>query len=215
MADIFVSYAHVDQSRVKQIVEKLEALGFSVWWDIALRSGDRYSEVIEGELEQAKCVMAVWSRAARNSTWVKAESSIANDQEKLVQVVLQRDVKPPLPFNIIHFEPIDTPDEKDENWVQLVDAVRLRIGGQAGERAPARAPSPFNLAGVFSILSALGLGVYLAAANSPPLQIWFSANAPQIAGDPLSLPLYAAAAFGLGAALLTVKNIAAEAMAGR
>jgi hypothetical protein len=107
MADVFVSYAHVDHGPVRDIVGELERQGFSVWWDIAMRAGDAYADVIEQELAGAKCVLAVWSRNARSSNWVRAESSLANDTGKLLQIVLQKDVRPPLPFNILHYEPIE------------------------------------------------------------------------------------------------------------
>jgi len=216
VADIFISYAHVDSDKVREIVQHLEREGLTVWWDIALRSGDHYGDVIENELAQAKCVLAVWSRNARNSTWVKAEASLANDAQKLVQVVLHRDVKPPLPFNIVHFEPIlGGPSEKDENWVQLLSAVRARVGGAAAERAPAKAPSPIDVSTILSLLSATSLGVYLAALNSEAVAGTLSSAAGGLVRDPVSLPLYAGAVFGAGAALATVGRIAALAKAGR
>lgn len=217
MADIFISYAHVDSDKVREIVQHLEKEGMSVWWDIALRSGDRYTDVIEKELAQAKCVLAVWSRNARNSTWVKAEASLANDAEKLVQVVLHRDVKPPLPFNIIHFEPIyGGPNPSDENWRQLLSAVRERVGGATqAERAPAKAANPFDLSTILSLLSAGSLGLYLAALNAPGVADSIAATAGGLVADPVSLPLYAGAVFGAGAALATVRKIAAVANAER
>ncbi|MBI1185820.1 MAG: TIR domain-containing protein [Alphaproteobacteria bacterium] len=217
MADIFISYAHVDSDKVREIVQHLEKEGLSVWWDIALRSGDAYGDVIETELTQAKCVLAVWSRNARNSTWVKAEASLANDSRKLVQVVLHRDVKPPLPFNIIHFEPIyGGPNPSDENWRQLLTAVRERVGGAAqAERAPAKAPNPFDLSTVLSLLSAASLGLYLAALNAPGLAEAMTASAGGVIADPVNLPLYAGLVFAAGAALATVRRIAAVANAER
>jgi hypothetical protein len=215
MADIFVSYAHVDDGSVRAIVGELEQQGFSVWWDIALRSGQNYGDVIEHELGEAKCVLAVWSRASRNSSWVKAESSFANDAGKLVQVVLQSDVRPPLPFNIIHFEPIARgPRADDANWRDLIDAIRARVGGAAGERAPPRTPNPVNSAAILSTLSALGLGAYIAALNVPAVAAVLQL-APAVFGDPIALPLYAALVLGAGSALLTLSKIAAVASAGR
>jgi hypothetical protein len=211
VADVFISYAHVDDGHVRGIVRALEELNLTVWWDIALRSGDRYGDVIEKELAQAKCVLAVWSRHSRNSDWVRAEASLGNDANKLVQIVLHKDVKPPLPFNIVHFEPIvGRPNQSDENWRQLVDAVRRRVGGEAAARAPARAPTPINAASVLSTLSAMGLLGYLAAANAPAevlAQLPIENAAPWL--------LYAAAAFGAGAFLVTTRKIAAVTSAGR
>lgn len=215
MTDVFVSYAHVDDADVRRIVQALEQLGLQVWWDISLRSGDRYGNVIENQLTEAKCVLAVWSRNSRNSDWVRAEASIGNDANKLVQVILQRDVRPPLPFNIIHYEPvIGGPRDSDENWGQLVDAIRQRVGGVGAERAPARAPSPITPTTVCSVLAALGLAAYVAALNVPAFAQALRAI-PQAFGSPANLLLYAATAFGAGSALLTMQAIAASARAGR
>lgn len=215
MADIFVSYAHVDDAHVRAIVAELEKQNFKVWWDIALRSGQRYGDVIENELEQAKCVLAVWSRASRNSDWVRAEASLGNDANKLVQVVLQKDVRPPLPFNIIHYEPIESgPKPNDESWRQLLEAIRQQVGGGAAARAPARSPNPVNAASILSTLSALGLLAYMLGLYMPAFDRVLG-RLPAVLGEPQQLPLYAALAFGVGAVLVTLQRIAAVIGAGR
>jgi hypothetical protein len=207
MADIFVSYAHVDHGPVKGIVGELERQGFSVWWDIAMRSGDAYTDVIEKELAGAKCVLSVWSRNSRNSTWVKAESSLANDTGKLVQVVLQKDVRPPLPFNIIHFEPLERgPSNSDQNWLDLLEAIRGRVGGAVGERAPPRASNPIETPAVLSALSALGVGGYL-----------LSQALPQVGASIPFDPIYfgsIALVCGAGSVLLSIPRVAANVAAG-
>ena len=41
MADIFISYAHEDRSRIERLAATLEAEGLSVWWDRHI-AGFRY-----------------------------------------------------------------------------------------------------------------------------------------------------------------------------
>lgn len=100
MADIFISYARSNLRRVRPISASLQQAGFSLWWDERLRAGDDFSLVIERELRNAKCAVVVWSEAARNSLWVRAEATEALDAGKLVQARVDG-VKPPLPFTIV------------------------------------------------------------------------------------------------------------------
>ena len=132
MADVFVSYAHANLSRVKPICAAIEHSGFSLWWDDHLRAGHDFTMVIERELENAGCVVVVWSEAARNSLWVRAEATEALDANKLAQVRLDG-VKPPLPFTIV--EMLDLSHWRggrgDQPWPRLEHAARALAGGKA------------------------------------------------------------------------------------
>lgn len=86
--DIFISYAHQDRSRVEPLVKAIEALGYSVWWDVLLRPGDPVGERIEQAISVAKCVLVVWSEAAERSQGVQAETK-ARSTDKLVPVLLE------------------------------------------------------------------------------------------------------------------------------
>ena len=67
MADIFVSYAHLNRAHVGKIADGLKNAGFSLWWDDHLRAGHDFTLEIERELDASNCVVVVWSEAARNS----------------------------------------------------------------------------------------------------------------------------------------------------
>jgi len=132
MADVFVSYARATRERVKPICANLEQSGFSLWWDERLQAGDDFAMVIERELANARCVVVVWSEAARNSLWVRAEATEALDANKLAQVRVDG-VKPPLPFTVV-----DILDfrrwrgaRSDPPWPQLEAAARTLGGGGA------------------------------------------------------------------------------------
>jgi hypothetical protein len=86
LADIFVSYSRLDHDRVKPIVDRLESLGYSVWWDKHLRTDEAFADEVEGELDRAKAALAVWSANAINSTWVCAEAARALDAGKCAHV---------------------------------------------------------------------------------------------------------------------------------
>ena len=67
MPDIFLSYNREDQSRAKLFAEAFEAQGFSVWWDVGLKTGEAYDEVTENALRTAKAVVVLWSKKSVES----------------------------------------------------------------------------------------------------------------------------------------------------
>ena len=69
MADIFISYARSDRPRAKALAEVLQELGYEVWWDLEIVPGERFSKVIDKELEEAKCVIVLWSKISVESDW--------------------------------------------------------------------------------------------------------------------------------------------------
>jgi hypothetical protein len=97
MADVFVSYANQDRGRAHDLANALEARGWSVWWDRKIVAGQTFDQVIEHELESARCVVVLWSRHSVSSEWVKNESSDASERGVLVPALIDP-VKPPLEF---------------------------------------------------------------------------------------------------------------------
>jgi TolB-like protein len=100
LADVFISYVRDDQPVARRVAKGLQAAGFDVWWDADLPAHRAYSEVIERNLEDAKAVVVLWSEAAAQSQWVRAEADFARNAGKLVQAQVDGSM-PPLPFNQI------------------------------------------------------------------------------------------------------------------
>jgi hypothetical protein len=101
MADIFVSYARQDLQFAEKLAKALETRGWSVWWDRRIAGGDRFSEVIAGQLKEARCCVTVWSSQSVGSRWVYDEAGYALEQKKLVPVLADA-VDIPLGFRGIH-----------------------------------------------------------------------------------------------------------------
>lgn len=141
MADIFISYSHVDREQIIPLAEALTREGFSVWWDReesdGLKPGDDFAMVIEEELENAACVIVGWSKTSRKSTFVRDEARDAMERGVLAPIRLAK-VKPPLGFRSLHTEDFITwnGDLKAECWERLVlqaDALKQAAQPEAVE----------------------------------------------------------------------------------
>jgi hypothetical protein len=106
MADIFISYKREDLEKVRPLAEILENKGWSVWWDPKLRGGKPFSQDIERALSEARCVIVIWSNKSIDSYWVAAEATKGLNRDILFAVSIESNVEPPVPFNVIHTNPL-------------------------------------------------------------------------------------------------------------
>ena len=100
MSDIFLSYKSEDSEKAQKIAEAIEKKGYTVWWDRIIPPGRSFDEVIEEELDEAKCVVVLWSEKSIKAKWVKTEASEGDRRGILVPVLIE-DVKPPLAFRLM------------------------------------------------------------------------------------------------------------------
>ena len=97
MTDVFISYASEDRERARKLASALEERGWSVWWDRKILAGQTFDQVIEHQLETAKCVVVLWSKESISSEWVKNEAAVAAERGVLVPALIDN-VKIPLEF---------------------------------------------------------------------------------------------------------------------
>lgn len=140
MADIFISYKREDQEehgRVAPIAEALRAEGYDVFYDVQVPPGSSWERVLQDKMNQARCVLVLWSQASVGSDWVKEEAEMAKHDGKLIPVFLDP-VSPPFGFARIEGADLSnwTGDLSHTEWQNLVAAVRLRIGTGEGDTAP-------------------------------------------------------------------------------
>jgi hypothetical protein len=97
-SEVFVSYKREDEARVGRLVKALEGAKLSVWWDRDLPGGEVWRANIEAALGAAKIVVVCWTHASAGPAgdFVRDEASRA--KARLVPVILERGVKPPLGF---------------------------------------------------------------------------------------------------------------------
>lgn len=143
MPDIFLSYNREDQAVARHFAEGFERAGYSVWWDVTLRSGDAYDEVTEQALRNAKAVVVLWSKKSVVSRWVRAEATLADRNRTLVPAMIEVCERP------IMFELTQTAelghwqgDGNDATWQAFVGDVRKIIGTAPAVPPAASANNP-------------------------------------------------------------------------
>jgi formylglycine-generating enzyme len=99
----FISYAREDLDRVWPIVKLIEANGWSVFWDRNIPAGLTWRGYIGKALDEAKCVIVVWSRNSVISEFVHEEADDGRDRKILIPICID-DVRPPLGFRSIQHE---------------------------------------------------------------------------------------------------------------
>ncbi|MGH9832750.1 MAG: SUMF1/EgtB/PvdO family nonheme iron enzyme [Blastocatellia bacterium] len=100
MVDIFLSYSSQDRERITPLIQSLEQQGWSVWYDRRIPPGKTYDEVIEQALDEARCVVVVWSQSSVQSEWVKVEADEGMNRRILVPVLIE-EARIPLAFRRI------------------------------------------------------------------------------------------------------------------
>lgn len=167
MTEVFISYASEDRDRAGKLASALGALGWSVWWDRKIITGQPFDRIIERELETAKCIVVLWSKHSIASEWVKNEASVASERGVLVPATIDR-VKLPLEFR--RRQTADLADWKGEpshsGFQALCEGVSTTIGGPQRRqpiqprRQHARRSPRGTLAAIAAVVLAVGLGVY-------------------------------------------------------
>ena len=129
MSDIFVSYTNDDIACAEMLALALQSYGWSVFWDRTIPAGELWREVIGRELKQARCVVALWSKAAIGSAWVQDEAEYGRRQGTLVPILIEN-VEPPYGFQSIQTARLVNWDGNDGSpaFKRLVEDVTARIG---------------------------------------------------------------------------------------
>jgi hypothetical protein len=99
-ADVFLSYAHEDSQPAQAIAERLAEERWSVFWDRTIPVGLVWDDMIETALDNAKCVVVLWTQSARDSEWVRSEADEGAKRGVLAPALLE-EIKIPLRFRRI------------------------------------------------------------------------------------------------------------------
>lgn len=83
MADVFISYAHSNVDYAERLADFLYKQNISAFWDPAIRIGEQWNSRLDKELNDAKCVVVLWSTASVDSEWVNKEAQRGSNRQIL------------------------------------------------------------------------------------------------------------------------------------
>jgi hypothetical protein len=136
MSDIFISYARDDRDKAARLADILTRRGWSLWWDNDIPAGKTWADVIQSALDEARCVIVLWSSASRASLWVNAEAREGLRRRILIPIVLDEAIIP-LEFSSIQAVSLTSWPDRDceEEMQKLLTGVALMLGAKGEERA--------------------------------------------------------------------------------
>ena len=142
MNDIFISYASEDREQAEKLSQALQAQGWSVWWDRRIPAGRVFDEVIEEEIDQARCLVVLWSKNSVGSEWVLIEVGDGADKKKPLVPVLIEQVKIPMRFRRLQAANLEGWDGSGTHpsFVRLVQDLEGALGTppESVQQQPAR-----------------------------------------------------------------------------
>jgi len=139
MADLFISYAHEDEARIRPLAYAFEQVGWSVFWDRDIPTGQTWRNHIGQALIDARYVIVAWSRHSIASRWVVEEADEGQKRGILVPVLLDP-VEPPIGFRSIQAADLTDwqPGQPSPRFEQLVRAINALLAGTPIPPAPKR-----------------------------------------------------------------------------
>ncbi len=137
MADVFISYKREDRRFAERLSIALEQLGFEVWWDFDLLSGEPYRKVIREVINKSSAALVLWSERSVESDFVLDEATYAKAQKKLCPARIDG-VDLPFGFGSLHTDDLHDweGDFSHPGFQAIVRAVEAKVGrkGQLGAR---------------------------------------------------------------------------------
>src|SRR5512146_3199851 len=97
MSDVFISYAKEDAAAARMVADALQRADFSVWWDHRIPPGKTWDEVIGRAIDNAACVVVLWSRTSVQSRYVREEAERDVSRQCLIPALVEK-VDPPFGF---------------------------------------------------------------------------------------------------------------------
>ncbi len=138
MSDVFISYASEDREQAGRLAHAFEALGWSVWWDRKIITGQAFDQAIEHELETARSVVVLWSPHSVASEWVRNEAAAAAERGVLLPALIAP-VRLPLEFRRKQTADLGDwqGDAHNAGFQAVCDGIKALLG-----RSPQNPPPP-------------------------------------------------------------------------
>jgi formylglycine-generating enzyme required for sulfatase activity len=91
-ADVFISYKRTDRPKIAALAGALKRMGIEVWFDLSLRTGDRFDDVIEANARACRAMVVCWTNACfaeSDSGYVRWEAGIGRERGVLAPIALE------------------------------------------------------------------------------------------------------------------------------
>src|SRR5471032_251043 len=144
MADVFVSYARSDKTRVAPIVAAIEAKGWTVWWDPEICPGQEFDRLIAAELKIAAAVLVIWTPNSVVSRWVRGEAREGAERGILVPVRFER---AELPIDVRTLHTTDFDDWGDDPRSSQAQEVMRALGAMIARKQAAQSATAISASG--------------------------------------------------------------------
>ena len=125
--DIFISYKREERKTAAALAERLEDIGYRVYYDVRLEVGGDFADELDSKLRIARLAVVLWSTAAANSDWVRNEARFARDLGIYHPVILGA---PDLPLDLRGSHAVVLVDGYRPK--PIVDSVLDRLGDPSG-----------------------------------------------------------------------------------
>ena len=140
MSDIFISYEKSDLPHAERLARSLRGRGWTTFWDRTIPIGSTWRKTIETELDGARCVVVLWSKASMVSRWVHEEADDALGRGILVPVLIE-DIRAPIGFrsiqaaHLVNWDGTDTTPAFSKlvaDIAALIGPSPKEVGGEVG-----------------------------------------------------------------------------------
>jgi tetratricopeptide (TPR) repeat protein len=136
-AELFISYASPDRARAEALHRRLEAAGFTAWFDQArLQRGDDWPREITARADAARLVLPVLTPHWHASQWAKYETYGARAVLPLVAEGAPAAMLPP-PLRHLHAPVFDPLAASEADWQALFSDIRRECAMPLAEPLPA------------------------------------------------------------------------------
>lgn len=183
---IFISYSRHDQKTAYILLEKLEALGHSVWIDQERIDGAvLWQKEIVQAIQDARVVILFASKASFNSPNVMKEISLAFEESKPILPIFLEDTAIPTEFRYalagIHRIELVS-DANQKSWDSILNSIQnfSDAGEKISPKKRENANSPPRLRKVITIIFTLLIlsaftvwGYYFQEEETPPTSLIF------------------------------------------
>jgi hypothetical protein len=171
MSRVFVACAPEDVARVDKFVRALAKDGIDVWLDRGPPEGEAWRANVEAALNDAGCVIVVWTKASIGPDGGFARDAAARGKGRAVLVpVLFEHVHPPLGFGELHSFDLThwRGDAQDPYLLDVVAAVHAKLDGTpvpAAKAPSARLLRRLTIGGAISAVIAIAVPFFSNAFN--------------------------------------------------